>query len=215
MKLIRVPLVMLALLLAFAVVPSAVLAHEGETESDDTAQQEADETTKKLEEQRREAAEKRAEEAKEALSKLTENAKERFKKACENRRESYKKRIENIAERSKKHVEVLDKIVERVKSFKEDKNLTVANYDALLEQVETKKLVVENLQETIKTQAEVEFNCERGATLEQVKAFGDVLHQQIDALKEYKTAVKNLIVAVKTSVDATKTEEGDDNESQQ
>ncbi len=217
----KVPLVALALVLAFSVAPSIVFAQDGES-SDQTQEQETEteqenETLHKLFEQRKEAAEKRREDAKQELENQREDAKqlgERFKKACENRRESFKNRLENMATRSEKFIGVLDKIVERVKEFKDTKGLTVANYDALIADIEAKKLVVHDLQELQKQKAEADFSCERDAAKESVGVFGDLLHQQIDALKDYKTSVKNLIVAVKTAAEATETEQGDSNEGQ-
>lgn len=215
MKLFRVPLLLLVLLLVAANVPQVAMAHDGQDDetTNQEAENEADDTTKDLLEQRREAAKKRLEEAKSKLEDEKEGVKERFKNACEARKTNFANRLENMAERTQKHIEVLDKITERVKAFKESKALTVANYDALLTEVEAKKLVAHNLQEAIKEKASTDFNCELGTAKETVSAFGDILHQQINALKDYKTAVKNLIVAVKTAAEATETT-GGSNESE-
>jgi hypothetical protein len=209
----KVPLVMLALVLTFSVAPRIAFAHEGEEQTEQETT-----TLSDLLQKRKEAAEKRAADAK--LARETENGRtgsldEKFKKACENRQANYQNRLENISKRSQRHLDVLDKIVDRVKAFKEDKAVTVENYDALLADIAAKKAVVHDLQDLIGEKAKEDFSCERGAAKESVQAFKDLLHQQIDALKDYKTAVKNLIVAVKTAVGATKTEQGDSNESQE
>ena len=202
---VRLSLVMLALVLAFAVMPQTVFAHDDHNVAVETEEQSQRvlEAVKKLYEQRKEAAEKRRQEAKEALESVREEAKqqlaERFKEACENRRANYQNRLQNIAERSQKHVGVLDKILERVKAFKKSKNLTVENYEALVAEAEAKKLVAHDVQEVANAAAGADFSCEPDAARESVAAFKDILHQQINALKGYKTAVKNLIVAVKTA----------------
>jgi len=202
-KFIKAALVPLIFLLAFTLVPTVVFAHDDASETEDHAQQQASEMIKKLLQERREAAKKRLEDNNTAKTERQNSAEsERFKKACENRQASYKNRLENIAERSQKHIEVLDKIVERLKNFKETKNLTVDNYDALLTNLEAKKLIVHNVQEAAKELASADFSCDRTAALEAVKAFTDILHQQISALKDYKTATKDLIVAIKTAAQA-------------
>lgn len=219
MKLARVPIILLVLLLGLSVAPRIVLAEDSSTETDTHSQEQATEAAKKLEEARKEAAEKRAEQAKQDQEKETEadkKAGEVFQKACENRREAFKTRLGNLSEHSQKVVEVMDKIVDRVEAFKTSKNLDVPNYDALVADVNAKKAVVHNLQNVAKADSDQDFNCDRSHALERVQSFTDILHQQIDALKDYKTAIKNLIVAVKTAAGKqTTTTGGTSNESQQ
>lgn len=220
--LLGIPAFALLFGLSVAVLPLAVHAHaeDGEessqTESEEKAEEIAREQAKKLAEQRKEAEKRRLEALKktqeqerealkkrsEAEKKKAEEAKEKFKAACENRRESFKTRMENISERAGRHVSRLESITERVDAFKTTKNLTVENYDALLADVENKKALVETLAEAVKQQAEA-FTCgeEEGEAKANLSTFKDALEQEIDALKAYKTSVKNLIVAVKTAAE--------------
>jgi|GEM_PF-2320031 len=170
------------------------------------AQEQAQEQLKKLQEQRSEAAKQRMEAAREKAksSDDTETKKnEAFKKACDNRADNFKNRLENIGSRAQTQQQKIDAIVQRVTAFKESKNLDVANYDALLADVNAKKQVVADLV-TATQQAGQNFTC--GATSDEAKAnlatFKDALQQQINAMKDYRTAVKNLIVAVKTAAEA-------------
>lgn len=213
MKLVRVPIILLVLLLGFSLAPHAVLAKDS-TESDSQTQEQATEAAKKLEEARKDAAEKRVEVANEALKKASEAEKKSdddFLKACENHKTAFEIRFTNLANHSQTMVDVMDKIAARVEAFKTSKNLTIANYDTLVADVAAKQLIAHNLQATAKLDAAEDFNCERHKARESVQAFTDLLHQQIDALKNYKTSVKNLIVAVKKAATAATTTEGASN----
>jgi len=213
MKLVRVPIILLVLLLGFSLAPNVVLAKDS-TESDDQTQEQATQTAKELEQERKDAAEKRIEAAKEALKKASDAEKklaEGFMKACENHKMAFETRFANLANHSQTIVDVMDKIAARVEAFKTSKNLTVANYDALVADVAAKQLIVHNLQATAKQDAAQDFNCDRDKAHESVQSFTDLLHQQIDALKNYKTSVKNLIVAVKKAASAATSTEGTSN----
>lgn len=206
MKALKLSMAASGLFLALVLVPNVVFANEEVVSSTvkDSVRARLDE----LEAKRQAAREARQQ----AIEDVREEVKQRFKQACENRQASYQSRLASIADRSERFIGVVDKILERVETFKETKNLGVPNYDTLLATVATKKLVVHDLQGAAKQKASEDFSCERDAAFESVQAFKEILHQMIDALKEYKTSVKDLIVAVKT---AARTAEGDaPNESQ-
>jgi len=192
----------------------------------DDGQEGSSDRIKQLAEQRKEAAEKRAAELKEAQEKRQAALKqkseseqekdrqkqEKFRKACENRTGTFKTRLGNIDTRTQKQLDTMDKIVERVKTFKTNKNLTVDNYDALLADVAAKRQVVVDLHDVLKQQT-TSFTCgdDQSQAQANVQTFKDALKQEIDAIKAYRTAIKNLIVAVKTAAQAQ--EGATDNES--
>lgn len=205
----------LAILLA---VPSTISAHEATTQQNSStarqAQLEAERAKKKAElEQtiadRRAEFEKRREDAKTQASAKLEEAKQ---KACENRSESFKKRMEGIASRSERRMEVFNKIAERVEAFAEEKNVTVANYDELLSDVETKAEALKQAHELVRENAEV-FQCNGDNAQTNTAIFKEAIAQEHEAFKEYRDSIKSLIKVVKQAIEADTTEEN--NESQE
>lgn len=210
----------IALLFGFfaAILPGTVTAHEGGpghdhgtvVASESELNTDTKERLQKLAEQRKEAEKKRLElldqdkntlrRKSEAEQKQAAARKEQFKAACENRRENFRNRLESIGTRAQKHVATLESITARVEEFKTRKNLTVENYDALVADVAAQKALVQSLATTVKEQADT-FTCgeEPGQASASLAAFKDALQQQIEALKAYKTSVKNLIVAVRAA----------------
>jgi hypothetical protein len=208
MKLLKIVIVpALVLMLGLSALPQTAFAHDGEVHDDTTAnassiREKALERITELQAKREAARQEREASIEDVKSEI----KERFKQACEARKASFQTRLENLVERSDTHLSVLDKILERVKSFKTSKALSVANYDQLVASAEAKKEVVRDLQSAASQKAAEDFACDRTTALEGVQTFKDILKQQIESMKEYKTAVKDLIVAVKTAAKAARSE---------
>ncbi|HSX17249.1 MAG TPA: hypothetical protein VLH86_04060 [Patescibacteria group bacterium] len=216
-----IPLLAVAFAVAVFAVPQIARAENDATDSSGDTSQSSDDTSSdgdktaagrrtEAEQKRLEAVKAAQERRQEELSKKTAAEQERdkrkqeaFQKACENRRNSFETRLGNIDRHYTNHLATLDKITERVKTFKTDKNLTVANYDALVADVAAKRQAVVDLQATLKQQADA-FTCGNDQTVAKanLQVYKDALRQEIDAMKAYRTSVKNLIVAVKTAAAA-------------
>jgi len=132
-------------------------------------------------------------------------------KSCEKRQKTIQNIMARIADRGTKQLDVFNKISERTQAFYVDKGKTLSNYDALLAEVTTKKAAAEAAVTTIKNSS-VEFSCDGENPKGVVDGFKESLKAEIAALKDYKTAVKNLIVGVKSVQGTTSSSENGANE---
>lgn len=197
-------------ILSFALVINSPLAYAVEDEVEQTpettqeerieqAQQTAKEKQKAAQEKREELQTK-ATEKKAAAEKRLSEAK---LKVCEERTEEITNTMARMNERGQKHLELFTTISERVQEFYVQKGNTLDTYDSLVMAVDDAKVTAQSAVDATKAASE-EFTCDGEdpkGTLEVRKANMEV---QIAALKEYRTAIKNLIVGVK-SVQTTPT----------
>lgn len=180
-----------ALIVAVAGAPNAVIAHQnarahGGRES--AAQHRAEiEERKAQAEVRREAARTAAAEKRDAAK----------VKACEKRAEKITNIMDRVVDRSEKHVALFNTIATRTQEFYVNKGYELDNYDELVENVDAARADALDHLEVLR--AENNFSCETDDPKVFVAAYKDALKTQIDSLKEYRTAVKDLIVGVKSS----------------
>lgn len=111
-----------------------------------------------------------------------------------------------IADRGEKHLDVFTKISDRTQEFYVAKNLSVANYDELVANVEEKKASAEAQVELVRTTS-TEFTCDGVNPTGVASLFKDDMQAQIAALKDYRTAVKDLIVGIRAVAEAEETDE--------
>jgi hypothetical protein len=131
---------------------------------------------------------------------------------CEKKQSQIQSRIAKMSSQGAKQLEVFSKIADRVQEFKTTRNYTVDNYDALLAALDEKRIAAQTAVAEA-TESGQAFNCGADNPRGIAAQFQERLKQQIRALKEYKTSVKDLIVAVKSSNDAkTDTQEEVTNE---
>lgn len=127
-------------------------------------------------------------------------------KACQNREEAINTIMLRMADRGQKHFDLVTSIAERTKEFYVEKGKTLANYDELVANVEAKKAVAESAVANVMARSGG-FTCDGDDPRGLVQAFKDVRQIRIDAMGEYRTAVKDLIVGVK-SVQSVSSEGG-------
>lgn len=125
-------------------------------------------------------------------------------KACQNREKAIKNIMSRISDRGAKQLDVFTKISDRTQEFYKEKGVTLNNYEALVEEVEAKKAAAEVVVEAVKNDS-TEFKCDGDNPKATADIFKDNLKAMNQALKDYKTAVKDLIVGVK-SAQSTATE---------
>ncbi len=159
------------------------------TTSREEAAQKLREAKARLEAHRKEQAAKRAE-TKEHLS-------EAKKKVCENRKTVITKLMTKNAENAQKHFTQITTISERVQKFYTEKGKVLANYDELLAAVNEKKVAAQAAVEVLKDNTLV-FDCSAENPKGTLQDFKQGINTKSTALKEYRTAVKNLIVGVKS-----------------
>lgn len=129
-----------------------------------------------------------------AEAKLSENR----KKVCEKRQSNIKRIMTKMQTRGENQLEVFDKIADRTREFYAEKQNELPNYSDLDNAVIDKRRLAE---ETLLagTSAIEDFDCTANDPVALKDAYKAQLGAQIDALKAYKTAVKDLIVGVKSA----------------
>lgn len=120
-------------------------------------------------------------------------------KACQARENAIKKRSDQLTKMATNMEEKFDSIAQRVKDYYTSKVLpsgkTVSNYDSLVSDIGTKKSAVQAA--LTKAQDDLAgFNCDGSDPKGQMMAFKEDMKAVKKALKDYRTSIKNLIVAV-------------------
>jgi hypothetical protein len=196
--------------MVFAVVAVAApvaYARDGSDDSDDVVA-----LSTELEQEKSEAhkSEIKARKTEREASRADKQQKLEAKKLeiCQKKQTSINKVMGNITDHKTKQAEVFSKIADRVQAFYEEKSLSVDNYDELVKAVDDANAKVlaeiENLEAS-----DVDFMCDSADPLKVSDAFKGAREGVVSAMKEYKTAVKDLIVGVKNSAEKT-----DDTESE-
>ena len=119
-------------------------------------------------------------------------------KACQVHERVINATMQRIAARGARHMAVFDRIAERVQNFAETKGKKPSNYDALVADVNAKKTAAQAALDEVKSDS-VSFKCDGTDPKGAAEGFKSDLKAEIAALKDYKTAVKNLIVGVKSA----------------
>jgi len=124
-------------------------------------------------------------------------------KVCETRQNIIKRRSQSLANRANTQFNVFDSIATKVENFYTTKVLpkgvVVANYDQLVADIATQKTDAMNAIDTAKTDA-TNFDCSGDNPKAQLTNFNSDMKLAIAALKDYRTAIRNLIVAVKSAI---------------
>ena len=124
-------------------------------------------------------------------------------KACQNRQNAITNIMTRIADRGQKQITLFGTIATRTETFYADKGRTLSNYDALVADVTAKQTAAQTAVDAIKTNS-TGFSCDGTDPKGFVNSFQTSLKSEISALQAYRTAVKDLIVGVK-SVQSTTT----------
>jgi hypothetical protein len=126
-------------------------------------------------------------------------------KVCEARQKNIEHVMDRSEARAENQLKLFNTITERVEAFYVKKGKTVANYDELVANIATAKAKVQADVATMK--GLTSFDCNGEDPKGDVEAFKTAHKAVIQDLKDYRTAVKNLIVAVK-SAQGTESSEG-------
>jgi hypothetical protein len=118
-------------------------------------------------------------------------------KACQAHRAAIQTIMTRAARRGDNHIALFSKITDRVEAFYQSKGKTLATYDQLVGAVAAKKVAAQTAVDAVKT-ADTTFDCSSDNPKAQVMVFRAEVKAEIAALKEYRTAAKNLIVGVKS-----------------
>lgn len=127
-------------------------------------------------------------------------------KACQAREKAIKKRTEQLVKLATTMQEKFDAIAGRVQEYYTSKVIpsgkTVANYDSLVADIQAKKGAVQIALTTAQNNAGT-FTCDGNDPKGQLIQFKDDMRTVKSALKDYRTSIKNLIVAVRSVTGTT------------
>ena len=187
------------LLIFFGSLTIAAVPALAETSSSGDSQQL--ETAKSEFEKKREAAKQEFEAKREAAKNNLKAAKQRLEenklRICQAREDKINSHMDAIAERGQKKIDLFSTIAERVKSFYLSKGKVLANYDELVAAVDAKKAAAQAAVDAV-ISGSVTFDCEGDDPKGIASEFKTNVKAMNGTLKEYRTAVKNLIVGVKS-----------------
>lgn len=173
-------------------------------------------TTESTDSSRSEQVQTRRAELQQKLQELKAQNKTRLndarKKVCETRQDKINGIIQKRSEQGTKHLDVFKKIADRVQEFVKTKDLTIENYDDLVAAINDKETAV---QAAIDSNSAVTFECATAVGDHPGEVPRASIDAVRDALKDYRTVIKDLIVNVKasaastTSADAASTTNGE------
>lgn len=190
--------------LIFATVFSLVgtLALGTSTSAHDDAMEHSHDAMTTTKTDRQSTVKERAATEKQALTERFEAAKEaRMNKledkrlaTCEKRSDKINSVIQKGTEKSAKHLAVFQKIEEKVKKFYADKNRSADGYEAAVANTDAKEAAAIA---AIEASSELKFDCDSADGAKPGDAVKELMKTRHAALKEYRTAIKDLIHVVK------------------
>ncbi len=123
-------------------------------------------------------------------------------KICQDRQHAIDNIMARIANRGQKQLTLFSTIATRTEAFYTSKSVTLSNYAALVADVNAKQAAAQTAVDAVKS-ASTGFSCDSSDPATSVASFQSALKTEIAALQAYRTAVKNLIVGVKSVVSTT------------
>lgn len=217
-KKITISLVYVVLLIVSALLMVAVVRAEDTTETNTGSSKKTESFTERKEKQVEEhklEAEKKREEIKEQARLKVEEAKKEAdakktevrQKTCEARAEALKNKIESTSSSAIRNQEKIDDFNQKIDGFVKKYSLNVANYESLTASVAEKAAQSQQAIASLKTfPSNVDCGNVDAATAS-VIAYKSLVTSARDSLKDYRSATKDLLVAVKSTAEAA---QGDD-----
>ncbi len=117
--------------------------------------------------------------------------------ACQNREVAIKNIISRIDTRAQNQIALFNTIATRVEALYVKEGKTATNYTQLVDAVNAAKTQADTDFSTLKTNSN--FSCSSSNPKGMVSSFQSYLKMEISDLQNFRTAVKNLIVAVATA----------------
>lgn len=120
-------------------------------------------------------------------------------KACQKRATAGNKKLQQAAVRGQKQINTISNVAVRDQSTYARRGKTLSNYDSLVSDVTAKKAAAQAAVMIVKND-QVSSNCDGTDTKDKdpASSFKSDLKAETTALKDYKTAVKNLTVGIKS-----------------
>lgn len=125
---------------------------------------------------------------------------------CEQNENRIHNLFANMNQLANRQMNLLNQVTERVRTYYTDNNLTVENYDQLSQLVDEARVTAQTaVQASVQTSSQ--FGCDTDDPKGTVNQYKVQVRTQIQELKDYRIAVKNLVAAVKTAVQTTQEEQ--------
>lgn len=134
-------------------------------------------------------------------ARASEKSAEVRQQACEARESNIARRMENAVSHVEKHKSVFDKILDRAMAFKEEKALTVADYDALVAVAQNAGAQADAAASALSS-LQVDIDCsDPDGVAAALSSFKQATEEARSALKSYRTAIKDLVKNIKASAE--------------
>ncbi len=199
-KILRSLIVGSALVFVLGLLPAAVFAEDGESNENTTTSNPKDptETENENEDQNEGTLQDRLQELKQKREDNKQHRLEANKlRVCQLHKVKIAAIINRSITRAERQLELFTKIADRVKAFYVKKGYNVANYNDLVATADAAKAKAQADLDTLNNLDD--FDCNSDDPKGQAEAFKTALKTVNQDLKDYRTAVKNLIVAVKSA----------------
>lgn len=122
-------------------------------------------------------------------------------KICQNKEAAIQKRNDQLTKTTENMLTKFDSIATRVETYYTGKAVasgkTISNYDALLAEITAKRSAVQTDLDKATADA-LAFNCTSDSPKGQLTQFRTDMQGVKQGLKEYRTSIKNLIVAIRS-----------------
>jgi len=142
----------------------------------------------------------KAEEVRQRVSGIRIESKQRLddtkRRVCASHQASINKLISHVIGQRQKQIDHVGEIATRVQNFYVKQGHELANYDALVSDVNMKKAVAQAALDAAKPNTA--FSCDGDGPKAELQAFRDKRSVVVATIKEYRQSVKNLIVGVKS-----------------
>lgn len=126
--------------------------------------------------------------------------------ACEARQASIDTRVSNYATAAQKHLTAFDGVFTKVQAFYTSNGLSVSNYDTLVATATNKQTLAQQAVAALAA-LNVKIDCTQADPAQSVATVKAAVSGARTALQDYRSAIKDLIVAIK-GVSSTDSKEG-------
>lgn len=140
--------------------------------------------------------------------KVKEHTEAQRQKACEQRQKSIDKRTANFGAAAQRHLTVFNNVFTKVQAFHDSKGLNVANYDTLVATAKAKQTAAQAAVDALKA-LDVQIDCTQTDPASTVATIKTAVANARTALQGYRSAIKDVIVALKGASTSNDTTGGD------
>lgn len=119
-------------------------------------------------------------------------------KACEARQKGIDVRTANYGTAAQRHLDVFNNIFTKVQQFHDSKQLNVSNYDALVATATAKQAAAQSAVAALKA-LNVQIDCTQADPASAVATIKSAVADARTSLQAYRSALKDLVVALKSA----------------